>query len=327
MTTPSPWDPTGQQQPAWDPGANPPGPGYPAQVPGGPWHVPAYLNPEDPLVPPPYSGFDGWFKRLTGTTRRSWRPVLVVLALTHVLPAMTVGVLAVAYFGLFTPFFSLLQTQEPLDGSEVGPFVAGILVFVLVGIVVVSLGQALGYAGSTWILTREAVGQPAPIGDALRYGLRRMVGLWGWTLLFGLIIGLGFCLCVLPGLYFGLALALFGPVYMFERGNPFGRAWRMFHDNFGPVLGRVALLAAALFAVQMVVSLIQNVVLTAVGGPQAPAELTMTLSLVFTLFGYLIQLPATMIQTIGVVVTYAEQRARLAPLNSATLAAELAPIA
>jgi hypothetical protein len=288
-------------------------------MPEGPWHVPVYLDPTDPLVPPPGGGFDAWFSRLTATLRRSWRSLLVVLGLTHALPSVAFGVIALVYLGTFTSIYSLNQPTGAQD--EPGAIFGGFLVLAIVLGVVISLVQSLGYAAATWIVAREAAGEPAPLGAAMRYGLGRMVGLWGWTLAYGIIVGVGFCLCILPGVYFGLALALFGPVYVFERENPFGRAWRMFHDNFGPVLGRVALIAASVIAVQVVVSLLQNILTVVGGGPNSSAAVA--IGLVMGLIGVLVMLIPTMIQVVGLVITYAEQRARQGPLATRQLAAEL----
>jgi hypothetical protein len=289
-------------------------------MPGGPWHVPAYLDPTDPLVPPPGSGFDAWFSRLTATVRRSWRSMLVVLALTHALPLLILVAAMLVYFGTFTTFFTMDQTTDGMPEGA-GPIIGGFVVFLIVFVVLGTLAQALGYAGATWVVAREAAGEPAPVSAALRYGLGRMVGLWGWSILYGLIVGLGICLCVLPGVYFGAALALFGPVYLFERDDPIGRAWRMFHDNFGPVLGRVALIAASVFAVQIVLSLFQNIVTAATGG--ADAAVAVPIGLVVTMIGIGIGLIPTMIQVAGLIITYAEQRARQGPLATRQLLAEL----
>jgi len=319
--------------PTWDPAAQYSGgpvyqafpyPGQapqsgPGGMPGGPWHVPAYLDPTDPLVPPPGGGFDAWFSRLTATLRRSWRSLLVVLGLTHALPSVVFGVFALVYIGAFTSVYSL---NQPATGADApGAAFGGFLVLAIAFAVVISLAQSLGYAAATWVVAREAAGEPAPLGEAMRYGLGRMVGLWGWTLAYGIIVGVGLCLCILPGVYFGLALALFGPVYVFERENPLGRAWRMFHDNFGPVLGRVALVAASVVAVQVVVSLLQNIATVAGGGPDSTAAAA--ISLVIGLFGVVVMLVPTMIQVVGLVITYAEQRVRQGPLATRQLAAEL----
>jgi hypothetical protein len=243
-----------------------------------------------------------------------------VLALTHLLPGMILGGVLLAYFGTST----LGMGSGPVSDAEVGEFFGVFILAAIAGAVLISLSQALGYAAATWIITREALGEPAPVGGALRFGVRRMAGLWGWSLLYGLVAGFGLCLCVLPGIYFGFALALFGPVYLFERVNPFGRAWRMFHDNFGPVLGRLALLAAAVVAVQVVVSLFQNIGLAVSGGSTMESGADLAIALAFTLVGYVALLPATLLQASGLVVTYAEQRARQGPLTTAGLASELA---
>jgi hypothetical protein len=301
------------------------GPVYPppGPVPDGPWHVPAYLDPTDHLVPPPNSGFDAWYTRVVATVRRSWRPLLVVLGLTHVLPTLVLGGIVIMYVALVRPEALRQSGTEPFEGPDVAPFIGGLVFFAIVFILVVSLLQAIGYAAATWIVVREAAGEPAEPGEALRYGARRMMGLWGWTLLSSLIMAGGLCLCILPGIYFAFALSLIGPVYLFERRNPIGRSWGLVHANFGPVLGRVALITAVVLAAQVIISMLQNVVGLVLSAGSELSTTALAFTLAFTAVGVIVTLPATVVQVVGLIVTYVEQRAREAPLNTRGLLAAL----
>jgi hypothetical protein len=296
-------------------------PGQPV-VPGG--FQAGYTHPDDPLVTPPGVGIGGWFNRVTGGVGRSWRSTGVILGVTQILPSMVLAV--------FTLWLSegLANTNANASAAEVRAdqlaqvaWISDNLVILalggLVGGIVLTFVQAAGWAGSTWALTMEAAGQPAPIGAAFSYGFRRALGLWGWTLLSGLIIGVGFVLCILPGIYFAFALALVGPVYLYERENPIGRSFRLFHDNFGPVLGRALLILVALFAGSIVSSLVQSIGTLASGSPGlTPARV------VFSLIGTALTLPFVIVQFVGIVATYTEVRAREAPIGTQDLAAALA---
>ncbi|MEV4519423.1 hypothetical protein AB0J77_04275 [Micromonospora tulbaghiae] len=343
-TPPQGWTAPGTPPQGWTapPGTPPPGwggpayPGYP--MPGAAYPVPgaaypmqagpgAYagwfpgIDPQDPLVNPPHAGIGPWFARCTAALRRGWRQLLPIVLLTQVLPASVIGVLTL----VFTPEGELATAP---DGAPVLPAGFWGQMFAFYGVLlaaglVFGLLQATGWAAGTWVVARQAAGEPTGLGAALRYGMRRALGLWGWTLLVSLLAMLGTCLCLLPGIYVTFALALFGPVYLFERREPIGRAWRMFHNRFGMVLGRVALVIAVLLAATVLDAVVGAISGAAFGVEPMNAVGTAIGAVVLAVFGALLATPAYLAQQVGLVVTYAEQRAQEGPVNAARLAAEL----
>jgi hypothetical protein len=136
------------------------------------------------------------------------------------------------------------------------------------------------------------------------------------------LISVGACFCVLPGIYVAFALALAGPVYLFERENPIGRSFQMFHRRFGMVLGRVALVAVAVVVGALVGAVLE--VLGQVPFGAEPMDPTGTATgVLIALLSALLVTPAYLAQLVGLLVTYAEQRAHEGPVNTARLAAEL----
>ncbi|WP_245718622.1 hypothetical protein [Micromonospora rhizosphaerae] len=297
---------------------------YPA-LPGQPygWYpAGAGCDPNDPLVTPPNAGLSGWFSRCTGALRRSWRLLIPIMLLTQAAPAAAVSLLSLG----LNPS-AQLETL-PGDGSAPLPdgYLADVAAFggaVLLGSLLLGLLQSLGWAAGTWAVTRQAAGEPADLGGALRYGLRRALGLWGWTLLSSVLIGVGVCFCVLPGIYLAFATALAGPVYLFERENPIGRSFRMFHERFGPVLGRLALVAAVLIVGSVVGGVLESVGMLPFGtDPLATPGATAGAVAVIVVAAVLV-VPVYLVQLVGLLATYAEQRAHEGPVNAARLAAEL----
>ncbi|MEV0001212.1 hypothetical protein AB0H28_02850 [Micromonospora sp. NPDC050980] len=333
---PPSFGPGGPTQPGYGPPPSgwgwPAGPAYPGQpfpgatypappAPGGPYGWYPGLDPNDPLVNPPHAGVGGWFARCVDAVRRGWRQLLPILLLTQGVPAAAISVLAIF----------LVPTDQFVTGSDGAPvlpdgYLEQMLTFygaVLLAALVLSPLQAVGWGAGTWVVARQAAGEPAGAGAALRYGLRRSPGLWGWTIVVSLLITVGACLCLLPGIYAGFVLALFGPVQLFERQDPIGRAWRMFHRRFGTVLGRVALVVCALVAASLL-----DFVLSAVSGalfgtdPTATAGTTAG-AVTLAVLAAVLAVPAYLAQLVGLVVAYAEQRAHEGPVNAARLAAEL----
>ncbi|WP_349880109.1 hypothetical protein ABIH81_10515 [Micromonospora sp. HUAS YX12] len=333
-TPPHGWNvPPGTPPPGWGgpayPGHPTPGAAYP--VPGAAYPVPAGpgayagwfpgIDPQDPLVNPPHAGIGPWFARCTAALRRGWRQLLPIVLLTQVVPAAVIGVLAL----VFSPEGELATAP---DGAPVLPAGFWGQMFAFYGVLlfaglIFGLLQAAGWAAGTWVVARQAAGEPTGLGAAFRYGLRRALGLWGWTLLVSLLVMIGSCFCLLPGLYAAFALALFGPVYLFERREPIGRAWRMFHSRFGMVLGRVALVMAVLFAATVLDAVVGGISGALFGVEPMTSVGTAVGAVAFAVFGALLAAPAYLAQQVGLVVTYAEQRAQEGPVNAARLAAEL----
>ncbi|WFE95035.1 hypothetical protein [Micromonospora sp. WMMD987] len=294
-------------------GSHPPGGGgFPPYAGGGAW------GPQDPLVNPPYAGLDGWFTRCTGALRRGWRILLPLMLLTQAVPAVAVSLLS---FGTGPD-----ATELPADGSLPEGYLTDLAVYgASVALIALAFGvvQGIGWAGGTWVVTRQAAGQPTDLPGALRYGARRCLGLWGWMVVMGVLIGIGFCFCLLPGIYLAFALALAGPVYLFEGQGPIGRSFRMFHDRLGMVLGRVSLVALAVLLGSALGSVVESVGTLPFGTDPFTAPGTAVGAVAVILVSAVLVVPVYLVQLVGLVVTYAEQRAQAGPVNAALLVAEL----
>ncbi|WP_157563271.1 hypothetical protein [Micromonospora chokoriensis] len=308
----------------YPPGAGPYGgqPWYPGAPVG--WYPPGYgFDPNDALVTPPGAGIGGWFNRCGGALRRGWRQLVPIMLLTQVLPA---AVLSVISLGLDPSARWAAQAESsptPVLPDNFGAELLSLLVVLIGGSLLVGLVQAVGWAAGTWVITQQAAGQPASLEAALRYGVRRALGLWGWTLLISLLVGVGLCFCVLPGVYLLFALSMAGPVYLFERHNPIGRSFRMFHDRLGLLLGRVALVALAVIVGTLIPGGLEGVGTSGLGEDPFASPGTAVVAVVVIGITAVLALPAHLAQLIGLLVTYAEQRAHEAPVNTAGLAAEL----
>ncbi len=294
--------------------------------------VQAGLDPNDPLINPPHTGIGGWFTRIGWLFQRSWKSMLAIFAITHILPLVgfaAIGVVAALAAGESTMAWLAAQSQADPDtiGSSELPdwlgFGLGTLIVVIVVLVVLfMIMQMAGYAAATYAATREATGQQVRLGEALGYGFRRSLGLFGWQIVVILLIFAGVIACVLPAFYVYAATALFGPIYLFEKRSPIGRTFSIFNNNLGRVLGRLAIILAA----TVVVSLISNGFSTfgelATNSSTDPT-LVIGAAVVSSMISLVIELPLTMFTFAGILLTYTEQRGYEAPVNSGQLAAEL----
>jgi hypothetical protein len=272
--------------------------GFPAYPQGGDPY-------RDPLVPPPNSGFDGWMARVREVIARSWRSIGLILLVTTALPNI-VGQL-VAFAVGFVAFSPGQQLNVPRAGLTAGAIVAG------VGFaIVVSALTALGWAACIWAITQEATGQPVTLGAAIAGGARRALAMWGWYLLSGLLVVLGLIACVIPGLYFAVAVSLFSFVVMYERGtNPISRSFSLVNGSFGAALGRVLLLAVAAIGLNLLTSCVTGVLSTGIGlaGRQA----------VTGVISALVEVVIDLVLLAGLLVTYTQLRSRTEPVGTGQL--------
>lgn len=285
---------------------------------------------DDPIVNPPGIGVNGWFSRIWATLQRSWKSLALIFVITQLAPTIVLAVAGVLLSASFLVPFQKELTESSVEGRDpqfdfpVGAFAGffGVLVIVLIVLLFV---QAAGYAAATYSTTREAAGLPAPFGESMTYGFRRCFGLFGWELLAGLLAIAGFFACILPGFYVVAATALVGPIYMFERGRgtqgPISRSFSIFHQNLGRILGRLALVVVVYYGGSIVVSIIENVANAALGSSDPSVALPGAIGV--SVFGAIIGIPLTMFLFVGILLTYAEQRAHEAPTSAAQLAAEL----
>ncbi|WCN81124.1 hypothetical protein [Micromonospora sp. LH3U1] len=330
------WDPA---QGAWGPppphwvfpptGGYPPGvgpyggqPWYPG--PQAAWYPPGYgFDPNDALVTPPGAGLAGWFNRCGGALRRGWRQLVPIMLLTQVLPAAVLSVISLGVDPSANWDAQIEANPTAVLPDNFAVELVSLLVVLVGGSLLIGLVQAVGWAAGSWVIAQQAAGQPASLESALRYGLRRALGLWGWTLLISVLIGVGVCFCVLPGIYLAFALSMAGPVYLFERRNPIGRSFGMFHDRLGLLLGRVALVALAVIIVSVIAGALEGAGTSAFGTDPFASPGTAVGAVAVIGVTAVLALPAHLAQMVGLLVTYAEQRAHEAPVNSAGLAAEL----
>jgi hypothetical protein len=193
--------------------------------------------------------------------------------------------------------------------------------FVGLGVVlgIVSLfASAIGWSGAMWLVTRQAAGAPASVGEALAFGARRCLRLGGLLVVVGLMVVVGLVACFLPGLYLAIAASLVVPFAIFDRGTgAISGSFRLVNRNFGAVLGRLVIMYLLVGAVSGVVNLIVSSI---VGGSMTNATANASPSagaiVGEAVFSAIVAVPTTMFLIIGILMTYSQMRARAVPTTA-----------
>jgi hypothetical protein len=301
------------------------------QVPSsfGQYSQPVVPGAYDPLVPAPGSRFEGWWSMVMSTLRRGIVPLMLVFGLTMALPAIVLSIAGAATGAALALSPDLFVDERGVPAFDAGIF-AGIAVAALVTIVITGFLSSLGWATGIHVILQTAGGGRAALGDAFRAGLARVLPMWGWYIVAGVMCIVGLVFCVLPGAYLAVALSMFSFVVIFERGNnPVSRSFQLVHSNFGAALGRVAMLFGIQFGVSFVVSCITGAGITAVSLAGDPSSLDPNAGLgvgvgaqvVSSIVSALVSLPLQSFILVGLMITYTQLRAAQEPVSTPHLMA------
>ncbi|MGH3713408.1 MAG: hypothetical protein ACRDT4_08125 [Micromonosporaceae bacterium] len=281
--------------------------------------------------------FASWFDRTRRVLVRSWKGILQLILLGYVVPVVLLAVLTTAIgFGSVVGYATIynLRYDHHDPGAPSGglPIVLALVALVFVAVIGVLYLNAVTSLAIVKVATNDAAGTPLRPYDAFRSSLRLGWPTLGWMLVAGLIIGIGFVACILPGIYLLAVTSLIVPIMAYERQGGFVGSFRLVHTNFWPAVGQLLLLYAA----ALVVSWLANILLSVASLPVSTARYGMNdlngsvevLSLLVS-FGsavvlQLIEAVSQLVLVTGFMVTYAQLRGRLQPdLSTAQLAAEV----
>jgi hypothetical protein len=243
----------------------------------------------DPLIA---TSFSDWWSKVIGVLTRSWQPLLVIQIAT-VVPGMIVAAIVAGAA-------ASQSTAVSIGGALLG-LVGGLIVFVV---------ALLAQAASVYVVGKQASGEEVGAGPALSFAAGRALPLLGWGILAAILIGVGFILLVIPGIYLIVVFAasLTGGI-MFERAG-IGRTFSLVNPAFGQTLGRLLSFALAALVYSAILGMIVGAIFREgfLGG------------LVYNV----LTLPVTFASVGVAVVTYASLRHRENPeITTRRLAAEL----
>ncbi|XVV13805.1 hypothetical protein ACQP2X_05455 [Actinoplanes sp. CA-131856] len=276
-------------------------PGYvpppPAYAPPPEWSKGAraayHAGPYDPLVSGDYSG---WWQRGIFLLRTLWKPMALVQLIGNGPLLVLGGVAAVPV--TYNGFSDQEWIENPAAALSV--IIPIILIAVLVALIV--------QLATVEIAVQHVTGRTVSVGDALRTGLRRLPAFIGWGIPAGLLIALGSVFCLLPGIYVAAVMVTLPVIILAERGRVIGRAFDLFHADFGASAGRVA----TLFGVQLVLGVAEGIV-GVIAGLDPTGVTGIAVSVAFAIGTGVFLAPFLL-------TTYADLRARREPFTTAQLA-------
>ena len=106
----------------------------------------------------------------------------------------------------------------------------------VVGLVVYMVAFLFSQAGTIYAVSELYLGRTTTIGDSLRKAWGHLANLFGVTLLNGFVVGIGFVLLIIPGIYLACRLITCVPAALLEDLGPRSSLERSYHltqDNAG----------------------------------------------------------------------------------------------
>jgi hypothetical protein len=304
---------------------------YQAMPTGGVFH--GQIGEGDPLVSPDYPG---WWRRSLVIVKQGWRSLAVLQAIGLAVTLLISVPQALLVLNLAEELGTAGTTVDPDTGAPVMPdfgalfAVLGLTVLGSFFAVMVSFVVAIA---CNHVAVSIAAGLRPRIGAALGLAVRRLVPLIGWQILAGLIIVAGVCACVLPAIYLGAVFTLLPVVVTFERGgSAISRCFKLFHQDLGASISRIATILGIGIGVAAVAYLINMIIEVSAGQPMFDPEASnpfskvdtgyMTAVLIGTVVAEMIGRAAGVLTAPLSLTAYADLRARVEPLTTATLADE-----
>jgi hypothetical protein len=156
----------------------------------------------------------------------------------------------------------LFAGQNDLDLEVMLAFLVVLFVAAFMGAIL----QPIATAAILHIVMEEYAGRRPSIGAALSFALSRFFPLLGVSILYGLIVVVGFLLCCVPGFYFWVVLAFVGQVVVLERlgvGESIQRSQKLVEGHFWRVFGVLILIGIANGMIQGGLGQILNLLLPA----------------------------------------------------------------
>jgi len=168
---------------------------------------------------------------------RSLKMLLANLAVFYFINLIVLS--PVILFSLLSPALLASMDAPGSPLAQVGPFaIGGFLVLILTVVL-----QPIGTAAILHLISQEYIDQPVSMGSAFRFALGRFGGLFATSLLMGLVLIVGFLLCIVPGIIFAVWYIFFAQIVVVEHltgTSALGRSKTLTEGYRGRVIGLLA---------------------------------------------------------------------------------------
>jgi hypothetical protein len=175
------------------------------------------------------------------------------------------------------PFLAMVDRYKDLGpGYNLGQLAVRVITLIFSGMMIANIAAV-------------SRGETPDFGSGLSLSLRRLLAMIGASILFALVVGAGFVLLIIPGIYVAVRLLLFLVPLIVESQGPveaLGTSWRLVGGNWWRALIVISVLFVILFVLELLLATLTGGVGMLIGGrPTDTARLIAKVSLASVAIG------------------------------------------
>lgn len=206
--------------------------------------------------------------------KRNFKTAVAVSAVIMIPLALLGGA---ASAGLAPGDLAILEDPDPAPEAVLG-LLGSLMGAASIGALIQTFGSLLVQAATTRLYAESYRGSVLPMGDALRYGLRRLPAMLGVTIVSSVVAFVGLLLCIAPGVWLYTAWAVAPAALIAEEIGPIRSLGRSFQLVKGSWWRTFGLLLVANILVTVLVSLVTAPLQIALGFGTAMSDPTAAFS-------------------------------------------------
>jgi hypothetical protein len=249
---------------------------------------------QKPSVPRSIGGvLDDTLQLYKASFASCWLPALLTALVSGIFSYFVLAVPLTTGLPQANPLLAALDRYKDLGpGYNLGNIAVSVVTLFLSGVMIANIAAV-------------SRGETPAFGSALALALRRLLAMIGATILFGLVVGLGFVLLLIPGIYIAVRLQLFLVALIVESQGPsasLGTSWRLVGGNWWRALTVVSVLFVILLVLELLLGAVTGIVGVFIGGrPTDAVHMIARVSLATLAIGALVRVfTAPLICAVGV---------------------------
>jgi hypothetical protein len=186
-----------------------------------------------------------------------WLPALLLALVSGVFSYFLVAVPLTTALPQTNPLLALVERSRDLGpGYNLGKFAVWVVSLLFYGVIIANIAAV-------------SRAETPSFGTAFSLSLRRLLAMVGASILVALVVGLGFVLLIIPGIYVGVRLCLFLVPLIVDSEGPgtaLGTSWRLVGGNWWRALIVISVLFVILLVLELALGALTGIVGVLVGG-------------------------------------------------------------
>ena len=157
-------------------------------------------------------GIGGLLDQTIAVVKDNFVPLVLIAAVLYIPLGLLNGILMAELLPKPPGMFAGMEERTLYQEA----FLSNAFIFIPLTFVIGFVSAPLTYGAMVRSIAGAYMGEPISVGTAWRHAMRRSLSLIGGNLLYGILVGVGMVLCLVPGIVFGIWFLFFGQGIMLE---------------------------------------------------------------------------------------------------------------